>query len=174
LQALGWIPAFWLVAVELLIARHKLPRDGAALRIAGCAGAASVLVTGAALSWWPLAVLGLLWLRAEVLALTHSTRQEQGLDSPPAPAFQGLAEQAAETADPPGPGRESVLRRPWSGLRAGLARFGPPALAILFKIEMLAVIVTAVVLFGIWSAHQRATFNQKADTSVCGLLGRRC
>lgn len=66
LQALGWVSVLWLVTVHLLIQRGRLRQNGKAYRIAGCAAAASVVAASAAEELWPVAVLGLLWLRIEV------------------------------------------------------------------------------------------------------------
>lgn len=71
LETLGWIPVVWLVTTQLFVERGRLPRDGVALRLAAC-GAALVVVTVAALAGlWPVAALGLLWLRTEVFAHQH-------------------------------------------------------------------------------------------------------
>jgi hypothetical protein len=66
LQALGWVSVLWLVTIHLLIQRGRLAQTGRAYRIAGCAAAASVVAASAAEEIWPVAVLGLLWLRIEV------------------------------------------------------------------------------------------------------------
>ena len=71
LETLGWVPVAWLVAVLLLVDRGRLPRDGLALRIAGCAAAAVVVAAAAVANMWPVAALGLLWLRTEVFAHRH-------------------------------------------------------------------------------------------------------
>jgi len=71
LQALGWVSVLWLVTVHLLIQRGRLAQSGKAYRIAGCAAAASVVAAGAAEEIWPVAVLGLLWLRIEVFGHRH-------------------------------------------------------------------------------------------------------
>jgi hypothetical protein len=44
-------------------------------------------------------------------------------------------------------------------------------LSWLFKIEIVIAVVIALVLFGIWSTHQRGSFNDRANHSLCGLMG---
>jgi hypothetical protein len=70
-QALGWIPVVWLLATHLLHDRGRLPDHATALRIAGFAAAATVVAGAVATSMWPLAALGVLWLRSEVFAHRH-------------------------------------------------------------------------------------------------------
>ena len=77
LQTLGWIPVLWLLAVQVLVDRQRLPRDGVALRIAACAGAAVVIAVSIEENIWPLAGLGLLWLRTEVFAHRHPIHEFQ-------------------------------------------------------------------------------------------------
>jgi hypothetical protein len=62
-------------------------------------------------------------------------------------------------------------RRQRSAFTNGLFRFGPPAMAWLFKIEIVVVIIVALVLFAGWSAEQRSSFNHRANTTLCGLMG---
>lgn len=71
LQTLGWVPVAWLVTTHLLVERGRLARDGVALRLAGCAAAAVVITAAALANMWPVAALGLLWLRTEVFAHRH-------------------------------------------------------------------------------------------------------
>ena len=77
LQTLGWVPVLWLVTVHLLVDRRRLPRDGWALRIAACAAAAVVIAASIQADMWPLAGLGLLWLRSEVFAHRHPIHEFQ-------------------------------------------------------------------------------------------------
>lgn len=71
LQALGWVSVVGLVAVHLLIQHGRLRPDGPAYRIAGCGAASCVVAASAAERIWPVAVLGLLWLRIEVFGHRH-------------------------------------------------------------------------------------------------------
>jgi hypothetical protein len=71
LQALGWVSVVWLVVVHAMVQRGRLPRDGRAYRIAGCAAATSVVAAGVAEEIWPVAVLGVLWLRTEIFGHRH-------------------------------------------------------------------------------------------------------
>jgi hypothetical protein len=147
LQVLGWVTVVWLVTIYLLIGRGRLPHGGAAARIAGGAAAASVIAASLAANLWPVAALGLLWLRIEVFAHRHPTGQDQVPLKPPdtRPATAGA----------------------WAGLR----RFGPRALDVLFKVEIAAVIVAALILFGFWAEQQRATFDHRTNTKLCDLMG---
>jgi hypothetical protein len=77
MQTLGWVPVVWLVTTHLLVERGKLPRDGVALRIAGCAAAAVVITAAVVADMWPVAALGLLWLRTEVFAHRHPIHEFQ-------------------------------------------------------------------------------------------------
>jgi len=71
LQALGWVSVVWLVTVHLMIQRGRLPEDSMMYRIAGCSAAGSVVAASVAEAIWPVAVLGLLWLRIEVFGHRH-------------------------------------------------------------------------------------------------------
>src|SRR5690242_3566842 len=88
LQALGWVSVVWLVVVYAMVQRGRLPGDGRAYRIAGSAAAASVVAASVAEEIWPVAVLGLLWLRTEVFGHRHHLPHDQAApgapDQPPA------------------------------------------------------------------------------------------
>jgi hypothetical protein len=71
LQAAGWLAAVWLVTVQVLVARGRLAPGTTAVRTAGGAAAVVVVAACAAASLWPVAVLGLLWLRSEVFGHRH-------------------------------------------------------------------------------------------------------
>jgi hypothetical protein len=212
-QALEWLPVLWLVTVHLLIERGRLPRGGWAFRIAAGTAAASVLAASLATGMWPVAALGLLWLRTEVFRHPHATESdlaapdlaesdlaESDLAAPDlaAPDLAAPEKTHRHQAQPdrpheiriqpdwaPGPSprasagraaaapsaRTAQRRRPRSGFTAGLFRYGPPAMAWLFKIEIVVVIIVLLVLFGSWSGQQRHSFNHRANTTLCGLLG---
>jgi hypothetical protein len=85
LQALGWVSVVGLVTVHLLIQRGRLRSDGPAYRIAGCAAAACVVAASAAEQLWPVAVLGLLWLRIEVFGHRNHVPECPAEPSAPAP-----------------------------------------------------------------------------------------
>ncbi len=77
LQTLGWVPVVWLVTAHLLVERGHGSRDGANLRIAGCAAAVVVVAAAIVANMWPVAALGLLWLRTEVFAHRHPIHEFQ-------------------------------------------------------------------------------------------------
>lgn len=83
LQVLGWVSVAWMVTVHLLV-QYRLSPDGMAYRIAGCAAAASVLAVSVAEAVWPVAVLGLLWLRTELFG--HWDHVPERLTAPPVPS----------------------------------------------------------------------------------------
>jgi hypothetical protein len=89
LITLGWVPVLWLVIAQFLVDRRRLPRDGAGLRVAGCAAAIVVVTAGVFTQMWPVAALGLLWLRTEVFAHRHPIHE-----------FQAYREQARRDAAP--------------------------------------------------------------------------
>jgi hypothetical protein len=103
LQALGWVSAVGLVTVHLMIKRGRLRSDGRAYRIAGCAAAASVVAASVSAGIWPVAVLGLLWLRIEVFGHRHHVPENQFPALGPGPVFaQGHVITAGQAADRPG------------------------------------------------------------------------
>jgi hypothetical protein len=222
-QALEWLPVLGLVTVHVLIERGRLPRFGWAFRIAACAAAASVLAASLATGMWPVAALGLLWLRTEVFSHPPVTATPEPdpvaqntffhdkfvPSAPPqdpavpaasrttpartTPAPQHKAREIRIQPDwvrpPPARGRrpgaagtpgaktgtktgkKAGASRPRSGFMAGLLRYGPPAMAALFKIEIIVVVIVLLVLFGSWSSHQRSGFNKRSNTTLCGLMG---
>jgi hypothetical protein len=295
LEALGWIPVVWLLAVHTLHDRGRLPDHARSLRVAGFVAAATVVAGAVATRMWPLAALGVLWLRSEVFAHRHpapaepeihwhehtndedahshpgsvepevgpfsrpdveplaepgvgdevdiepdvesdvESLSEPGVDphSEPdlRPAFESvLRAEATEVVDDvrihhgpaavvhdheiePLPVRRSVPDQPRqrsperaerdhlpamvalrtrppehasqkspgkvpaqrkatapAKSRAGLANRLSWVLSILFKIEIVIAIVIVLVLFGIWSQHQRGTFNDRANHSLCNWM----
>jgi hypothetical protein len=80
LQAWGWVSVVWLVTVLLLIGRGRLPAHGRAYQLAGSVAAASVIAASAAEKIWPVAVLGLLWLRVEVFGHRHRAEPARAHD----------------------------------------------------------------------------------------------
>jgi hypothetical protein len=145
LQALGWVSVVGLVTVHLLIQKGRLPADGTAYRIAGCVASASVVAAAAAEKIWPVAVLGLLWLRIEVFG--HPARLSPGPapDLLPHPHLPHLPHPHL-----PNPRPRTVDR--------------------IFKAEMAVVIAIAVVLFGVWAEQQRTSFRQETDQVVCNWI----
>ena len=110
LQTLGWVPVLWLVTIHLLVDRQRLPRDGWALRIAACAAAGVVVTASIEADMWPLAGLGLLWLRSEVFAHRHpihefqayreQARRNRESEQTPAEPASIAADPGPEPADP--------------------------------------------------------------------------
>jgi hypothetical protein len=188
-QALEWLPVLWLVTVHLLVERGRLPCGGWAFRIAAGSAAASLLVASLATGMWQMAALGLLWLRTEVFAHSHPSQQAstgparpgQVRDRPDRPhEIRIQRDWAPRPNRPPNrphsdsaatPASRPAQRRQRSAFTNGLFRFGPPAMAWLFKIEIVVVIIVALVLFAGWSAEQRSSFNHRANTTLCGLMG---
>jgi len=165
LRALGWIPVVWLLGVHLLVERGRLPRDGAAFRLAGCAAAGLVITAGVMFAMWPVAALGLLWLRTEVFAHRHSleldeARRERFRREGPQPR---LVRPAAGQVGTISQRIESATRR--------RPRFGPRAVNAVFKIEVMIAAIIALVAFSAWAQHQKASFDQNANTTLCRLRG---
>lgn len=123
-QAFGWIPVCWLLAVHVLIRFGRLPRHGRAVRIAGVVAALTVVVVAVLAQLWPVAVLGLLFGRTDLLGHRHHDEREahriQDLldrfhrhrhepDAQPASEQQPESEQPGEPEQPGGaeqpPGR---------------------------------------------------------------------
>jgi hypothetical protein len=258
-QALGWIPVVWLLVVHLLHDRDKLPDHARPLRVAGFFAAATVVAGAVATQMWPLAALGVLWLRSEVFAHRHHApapdpddasapeihwhehddedvedaedvedREPEVLNDvrihhgptavvhghtveelpvqarrDPAEELHGpqvrrsvpgrprdpgssRARQPASVAlrSKPKPGSSSSRPRPSRPTDRAASRKherGPGftgrmswALSILFKIEIVVVVVIALVLLGIWSNHQRGDFNDRANHTLCGWMRSNC
>jgi hypothetical protein len=89
-----WAAVVALVVVHLLVERERLPRGGAAFRLAGAAAAASIVAAAVMTRFWPIAALGLLWLRTEVFA--H--RDEPGAE--PSHPWVSLAHTVGRIAQP--------------------------------------------------------------------------
>jgi hypothetical protein len=60
-----------LTVVHVLVERGRLSRGGAALRLAGGSAAVCIMAAAIVTRFWPIAALGLLWLRTEVFAHRH-------------------------------------------------------------------------------------------------------
>ena len=165
LQALGWVSVVWLVVVYAMVQRGRLPRDGRAYRIAGSAAAASVVAASVAEEIWPVAVLGLLWLRTEVFGHRHHLPDGEtapGVPDQPAARMPELlvgalargVQQAPHPHLPhphlPHPARRTVDR--------------------VFRVEMGIVITIVVVLFGIWAQQQREEVGRHSNRVVCNWI----
>jgi hypothetical protein len=164
LQALGWLPVVWLGTVHVLVERGRLPRGGRAFRISAGVAAACVVLAGVDEGMWPVAALGLLWLRSEVFGHPRLSIAA----APPLPASPSGPIPAARALPDPTPQRRPHHR---SALTTGFIRMVPLALAWLFKIEIVVAILVLLLLFGRWSANQRVDFNHKANRTLCILMG---
>jgi hypothetical protein len=185
LQALGWVSVVCLVVVHVLIQHGRLPRDGWAYRIAGCAAAGSVVAASAAEAIWPVAVLGLLWLRIEVFGHRHHVPEPSVHAQVPArvpaqsqPVMPDVLRGAlARGQQPPSasvPSRHSPHPHP-SHLHLPHPHLPHPHIAPktvdrVFKIEMGVVIIIALVFFGIWAEQQRDSFGRDTDTVLCNWI----
>jgi hypothetical protein len=174
LQALGWVCVVWLMAVHLMIQHGRLPQGGTAYRIAGCAAALSVVLASAVEEIWPVAVLGLLWLRIEVFGHRHAGLREG--DESPGPARMPLFLAGALTRGEKHPPVRSGHPSPPN--RAGPAQphhlphphLGPRAVDRVFKFEMAVIIVIALVLFVLWAQQQRDSVGRDANYTVCNWI----
>jgi hypothetical protein len=70
-QIACWVAVSALMVVHVLVERGRLSRGGAALRLAGGAAAGCIIAAAVVTRFWPIAALGLLWLRTEVFAHRH-------------------------------------------------------------------------------------------------------
>ena len=195
MQALGWVSVVWLVTVHVLIQRGRLPRDGRAYRIAGCAAAASVVAASAAEFIWPVAVLGLLWLRIEVFGHRHHAPDRQVASRMPTKARIPVQTQTQTQTPAPARMPELIAGALAHGAeRAREAQSHPHAprpqlphphiphphiphphldtrtVDRVFRIEMGIVIVIAVVLFGLWAQEQWQGFRHDTDKVVCSWI----
>jgi len=75
-QAFGWIPVCWLLTVHVLIRFGRLSRHGLAVRVAGVVAALTVVVAAVTAGLWPVAVLGLLFGRTDLLGHRHHDERE--------------------------------------------------------------------------------------------------
>jgi hypothetical protein len=170
LQAWGWVSVVWLVTVHLLIRRGRLPQHGLAYQVAGSVAAVSVVAASAAEDLWPVAVLGLLWLRVEVFGHRHPAQRPAERVPAPMPEFLvGALERS---------GRHTSSHAPEAGHpehphHLPHPHIGPRAVDVLFKIEMAVVIGIASVLFLIWAQEQRHTVGRDANTTLCHWM-RQC
>lgn len=178
LEALGWLAVVWYVVVHAVVQRGRLPRDGMAYRIAGGAAAASVVMTGVVEEIWPVAVLGLLWLRTEVFGHRHHVPDRRSAapaaPGPPAAKMPDLlvgalargANQAPPQPRPPQPHSQPHLPHPHLP-HPHLAR---RTVDRVFRIEMGIVITIVVVLFGIWAQQQREEMGNHSNRVVCNWI----
>jgi hypothetical protein len=193
LQALGWVSVVGLVTVHLLIQKGRLPADGTAYRIAGCVASTSVVAAAAAEKIWPVAVLGLLWLRIEVFGHRHhvpeplihaqvparvQARTPGQIPAQAQPAMPALLHGAlarrqqppsapVPTANAPHP-HAPHLHLPHPHLPH--PHIAPKTVDRVFKIEMGVVIIIALVLFGFWAEQQRDSFTRDTDYVVCNWI----
>jgi hypothetical protein len=180
LQALGWVCVVWLVTVHLMIQRGRLPRAGRAYRVAGCAAAVSVVLASAVEEIWPVAVLGLLWLRIEVFGHRHAEQEDQG-GSPARtrmPTFlSGALARGGKPSQPhphssadPGPPQHPDSSGTSHPHHLPHPHLGPRAVDRVFKFEMGVIIVIALVLFVIWGQQQREAVGRDANYTVCNWI----
>ncbi|GLY31769.1 hypothetical protein [Kineosporia sp. NBRC 101731] len=246
IRAFGWIPVAWLLTVHLLIRFGRAPRHGSAIRIAGWVAALTIMAAALATRMWPIAALGLLFMRTELLGHRHADEREahrvqdlldrfrrheeekrhpvpgartpldnihalhdqeevlpdvhihhggSGLTPASArhpeytvpgvtaasaatlrarthdktdpdfvPATVGLREPHHETHHPSH--HPSQTAHPATMRAIGSAkRFTD----LLLKVEIIAVVVVALVLFGIWAEGQRREFTRNSDSTICKL-----
>jgi hypothetical protein len=198
LQGLGWASVIWLVTVEMLIRRGRLPAFGPAFRAAGCAAATCVVAASAAEKLWPVAVLGVLWLRTEVFG--HRRGADQDVAEVPHPDHAavfvpgfgprdvsaggtGWSSDEETSAGDDAPARSTHLPH----LHAPHLHLPHPRLPhphvphphmtrrfvnLAFRIEMAIVIAVASVLFVIWGQQQREKVGDDANRTVCHWAGR--
>lgn len=175
LQALGWVAVVWLVGVHVLIQHGRLPHAGRAYRIAGCAAALAVVAASAAEEIWPVAVLGLLWLRIEVFGHRHvpDCLPEYRHDTRDPAEMPALL---VHTLGREEPGRgPSAQAHPSHLPHLHLPHVPHPHLGrrgvdLVFKVEMAVIIVIAVVFFVIWAEQQRDSFTSNTDYVVCNWI----
>lgn len=182
LQTLGWISVVWLIAVDVLTRRGMLPPGGRGYRIAGCAAALCVVAASVSERIWPVAVLGLLWLRTEVFR--HHSREWEAEQEPEVrfvPAPVGVRVSGAD--DEEEPVRRPHLRLPHPHLpqvhlphphRPHLPRMSQRFVSVAFRVEMAVVIVIASVLFFLWAEQQRDAFRPRTDGVLCNWIPERC
>jgi hypothetical protein len=164
LQAWGWVSVVWLVTVHLLIRRGRLPQHGPAYQVAGSVAAISVVAASAAEDLWPVAVLGLLWLRVEVFGHRHPVERRADRAAAPMPEFLvGALDRGGRHSS----GHAPEQRHPEHPHHLPHPHLTPRAVDRVFKVEMGIVIVIAVVLFGIWADQNRHTFTTRSNYVVC-------
>jgi len=236
IQAFGWIPVCWLLAVHILIRLGRMPRHGTGVRVAGYVAALTIAAAAVTTRMWPIAVLGLLFMRTELLGHRHHHEREAhrmqtmidrfrrhpDLNPGPVPAprhAQPADEGGTEVRihhgpSGVGPGRGRHPEYTVPGMTAATATtlrarthekndpdFVPAAVGlreghahpeahhetdpagsgmrflssakhftdVVLKLEIIAVVVIALVLFGVWAEGQRRDFTQKSDRNVCQL-----
>jgi hypothetical protein len=218
IQAFGWIPVCGLLTVHVLIYLGRLPRHGTAIRVAGYVAALTIVAAALSTRMWPIAVLGLLFMRTELLGHRHSEERAAHQSAQRIPAARPPEPERGEVMDDvrihhgsdgigsahsrhpeytvPGMTAASAttLRArthdktdpdfvPASvGLREGHHEHPdhhehPEAMRILssakhftdvlLKLEIIAVVVIALVLFGVWAEGQRRDFTRNSDSNVC-------
>ena len=169
LQAWGWVSVIWLVAVHLLIRRGRLPQHGRAYQVAGSVAATSVIAASAAEDLWPVAVLGLLWLRVEVFGhrRPHDSREHPAV---PMPEFLVGALDRGRHVSPGSAGPDPEHHPHHLPHHLPHPHLSARVVDRVFKVEMGIVIVIAVVLFGIWAQQNRATFTTRSNYVVCNWI----
>jgi hypothetical protein len=220
IQAFGWIPVCGLLTVHVLIYLGRLPRHGTAIRVAGYVAALTIVAAAVSTRMWPIAVLGLLFMRTELLGHRHHEERtaHQGAQRIPAarrapgdggdkevlddvrihhgsdvigvahsrhPEYTvpGMTAASATTLRARTHAKNDPEFVPASvGLReghheheaqpepAGTMRFLMSAkhfTDVLLKLEIIAVVVIALVLFGVWAEGQRRDFTRNSDSNVC-------
>ena len=184
LQALGWVSVVWLVTVEVLIRQGRMTAYGPGFRVAGCAAAASVLAASVSERIWPVAVLGLLWLRTEVFG--HRRGQQDSPAARPARVYEhaavfvpgfGPREVSYDPPamdDEPDPGDGGHFHRPHlPHPHVPHPHMTRRFVDLAFRIEMAVVILVATVLFVVWGQQQREAVGRDANNTMCHWL-KKC
>ena len=228
IQAFGWSPVCWLLAVHILIRLGRLPRYGTAVRVAGYVAALTIVAAAVSTRMWPIAVLGLLFMRTELLGHRHADERE---DNRLLAMFERFRRSGPDTRGEPGVPRtrwplhedeeviDDVRIHHGSGTPARLASrtaasaatlsartrplppshskedpdFVPASVGLrephhheddkpsgmrflssakhftdlVLKVEIIAVVVVALVLFGVWAEGQRREFTRTTNSNVC-------
>ncbi len=215
IQAFGWIPVCGLLTVHVLIYLGRLPRHGLAIRVAGYVAALTIVAAALSTRMWPIAVLGLLFMRTELLGHRHAEERSAYQGARRIPGARRPEPEGEELLDDvrihhgsdvigvaharhpeytvPGmtAATATTLRArthdktdpdfvPAStGLREGHHEHHEPAgtmrflssakhfTDVLLKLEIIAVVVIALVLFGVWAEGQRRDFTRNSDQNVC-------
>ncbi|GAB3268333.1 hypothetical protein [Kineosporia babensis] len=219
IQAFGWIPVCWLLAVHILIRMGRLPRYGRAVRMAGYLAALTIVAAAVTTRMWPIAVLGLLFMRTELLGHRHAEESPEKAEPERVPTARRPLHDDDELLDDVRihhgggggarllPGRTAasaaMLNARTEPVHLGHDKSDPdfvpasvglrdlhhddhpphprdpqerdhPILQgakhvtdIVLKVEIVAVVVIALVLFGVWAEGQRRDFVRNTNYNVC-------
>lgn len=215
IQAFGWIPVCGLLTVHVLIYLGRLPRHGMAIRVAGYVAALTIVAAALSTRMWPIAVLGLLFMRTELLGHRHHEERAVHQGSQRIPAARqgepdgeevlddvrihhgadgiGVAHTRhpeytvpgmtaatattlrARTHDKSDPDfvpasvglREAHHEQPQHPEAMRILSSAKHFTDVLLKLEIIAVVVIALVLFGVWAEGQRRDFTRNSDQNIC-------